>query len=464
MTIVKPVKGWKREGFTVARRVGGGIAAASLLLAACSFDQNANAVPQRTATIDVGTLVVSVNATGNIQAEAEVQLSFDQPGTVAQVNVTAGDAVKKGDVLASLDTADLELALSQAEASLIVANANYSRTVEGPRQADLDAAQSAVNAAYANYDKVKAGPQREDYADAEAALLNAEAQLRQAQGVYDRAYNANPAGINGSPAAMQLEQATNNYNAARARYDKLSQGPNDAQLSAAWQQVESAKANLERLQQPTKQYDIDQAEAQRTQAQLQVDQARRQLDQARLIAPRDGIISVLSVKAGETVPAKPVMTLVDLSQLHIDITVDEVDVARIEPGQDVVVTLDALPDQELKGTIERIAPTSTTVNGVVSYSVRVMLAGIAAPLKAGMTANTSIVLEKRENALLVPNWAVRRDRQSGKSYLTILQDDKTSREVEVEIGLRNETSSEILSGASKGQSVLAPQTQSLLGQ
>jgi HlyD family secretion protein len=118
----------------------------------------------------------------------------------------------------------------------------------------------------------------------------------------------------------------------------------------------------------------------------------------------------------------------------------------------------------LKGKIERIAPTSTTVSGVVSYSVRVLLDKSQAPLKAGMTANTSVVLEKRENVLLVPNWAIRRDNQSGKSFLTVQADDKTAREVEVKTGLRNETLTEIVSGASKGQVVLAPQGTSLLGQ
>jgi HlyD family secretion protein len=69
-----------------------------------------------------------------------------------------------------------------------------------------------------------------------------------------------------------------------------------------------------------------------------------------------------------------------------------------------------------------------------------------------------VVLERRENVLLAPNWALRRDRSTGKSYLTIPADDQTSKEVEVTIGLRNETFTEIVSGAETGQVILAPQT------
>jgi multidrug efflux pump subunit AcrA (membrane-fusion protein) len=112
----------------------------------------------------------------------------------------------------------------------------------------------------------------------------------------------------------------------------------------------------------------------------------------------------------------------------------------------------------MKGSVDRIAPTSTTLSGVVSYSVRVVLNKTDAPLKAGMTANTSIILERKSDVLLVPNWAVRRDKQTGKAYLTLQVDAKNSKEVEVQTGLRNDTNTEILSGVNEGQVILAPQT------
>ena len=138
------------------------VVVSSVLLAACNRPGAAtDTATQRSAVLDKGELTATVSATGNIQAESEVKLSFQQPGTAAQVLLQVGDSVKKGDVIAKLDTTDLELALSQSQASVlqaqnslanaqaqvIVATAGYSRTVEGTRPADLAAGQASLNAA-----------------------------------------------------------------------------------------------------------------------------------------------------------------------------------------------------------------------------------------------------------------------------------------------------------------------------
>lgn len=466
----------------------GAAVAALVLLGACSRP-GATTTSQRSATLNKQTLSATVSATGNIQPESDAKLSFQVAGQMAEVLKQQGDRVVKGEAIARLDTTDLSIAVSQAEASIqqaktnvsnaeqamIVAQANYSRTVEGTRPADVAAAQAAYAAALESYTKVKKGPTPQDLGTVEAGLRNAEAALKQAQFAYDLAFRVNPAGIGASPAALQLEQATNAYNSAKAQYDKVALGADNAQVAAAYQQVQSAKAALDKAKEPARSFDVDQVTAQRQQASLQLDNARtalklaelqaqsakRKLEQATLTAPKDGVLSVLTAKVGEMTAGTPIATLVDDSKLHIDITVDEIDVAKVKTGQDVVVTLDALPGTELRGKVERISPTSTTLNGVVSYVVRVVLSQASQNLRTGMTANASIVLDKRENVLVAPNWAVRRDRQTNKSYLTIKNGDKTS-EVEVQVGLKNETFTEIISGASEGQVVVAPITPSAI--
>ena len=466
----------------------GAAVAALVLLGACSRP-GATTTSQRSATLNKQTLSATVSATGNIQPESDAKLSFQVAGQMAEVLKQQGDRVVKGEAIARLDTTDLSIAVSQAEASIqqaktnvsnaeqamIVAQANYSRTVEGTRPADVAAAQAAYAAALESYTKVKKGPTPQDLGTVEAGLRNAEAALKQAKFAYDLAFRVNPAGIGASPAALQLEQATNAYNSAKAQYDKVALGADNAQVAAAYQQVQSAKAALDKAKEPARSFDVDQVNAQRQQAGLQLDNARtalklaelqaqsakRKLEQATLTAPKDGVLSVLTAKVGEMTAGTPIATLVDDSKLHIDITVDEIDVAKVKTGQDVVVTLDALPGTELRGKVERISPTSTTLNGVVSYVVRVVLSQASQNLRTGMTANASIVLDKRENVLVAPNWAVRRDRQTNKSYLTIKNGDKTS-EVEVQVGLKNETFTEIISGASEGQVVVAPTTPSAI--
>src|SRR5215217_2355975 len=93
------------------------------LLAGCARPgATTDANSQRTATLANGALTATVNATGNIEPESEVRLSFQQPGTIAEVFFDEGATVKKGDVIAKLDTTDLELALAQSQAQLENAN------------------------------------------------------------------------------------------------------------------------------------------------------------------------------------------------------------------------------------------------------------------------------------------------------------------------------------------------------
>ncbi len=450
------------------------ITAVSVSTSACSLlpnDANAAAPSANTATLSRGTLLATVSATGNIRPEREVRLAFLSSGVVAQVNVALGDVVRGGQVLAAIDSADAELslkkaqlALKDAEAALIIANADYNQLVEGTRTTEIDAAQAALSSAYANYQKITNGPNPADAALARARVLNAEAALRQTQAAYDNAYRANPAGIGASPEALKLEQATNDYNAAKAEYDRVYQAPGTAEKSAAYTQVANAKAQLDRLREPATTFQIERMEAQLMQAKNRIEQAKLDMEQAerkrtraQLIAPFDGVIAAVDVRAGESVGTEPILTLVKVDQLRVDVNVDEVDVAKIKPGQAVTLRIDSLPNLELKGKIERISPTSNIVNGVVVYVAQVLFQQDGNPLRPGMTVNTRIVLDTRNGVLLAPNWAVRKDKATGKSYLSVLAaDNKTQSEIEVQVGAKDESFTEILSGATEGQSVLAP--------
>ena len=473
------------------KRIKGNTAIAVLLIGSIALTACAEATAQalgqspaapQTAVLSLGSLDIGVEANGSIQPEAEIKLGFQQPGTVQEILADVSEPVKKGDVIARLDTIDLDLALSQAEASLaqskialdtantqvIIATASYSRTIEGSRKADIAAAQAALNAAATAYDKVKAGPQYEDIAAADAALKTAEASVRQAQFAYDDAYRRNPAGIGGTAAAVQLEQATNNFNAARAAYDKVAKGADNAQLSAAYQQVQSARAALDLAKNPARDFDVAQVLAQVDQAELQVrtaevqvqlaeiqvKQGQRRIEQATIKAPVDGVIAWVGMKEGESVGTQPVVSLVDESHFYIDVSVDEIDIANVQIGQPVKITLDALPGVAVNGSIQRINPTSAVLNGVVSYTARVQIDGDSPQLRPGMTADAAIVVGQRENVLLAPNWAIHTDPQTGKAYVMVKNGNATQ-QVEVGLGLRGAQYTEIIGGAQPGQTVVA---------
>lgn len=514
------------------------MAGATLLLSACTPPgaPSASAAAMTDAKATRGVIQQSIDATGNIVADSEAKISFQQAGIISAVRAKIGDAVKKGDVLAELDTIDLQLGVRQAEAqleqtrnsvrnaqqSIIIAQANYSRTVEGTRDADLKAAQEALQSAQANYakvtkgqstdaaaaqaavdaaqaslDKIKAGATAEDLAAVQAQLQNAEAALKLAQSAYDRVAGRNPAGVGGSPEALQLEQATNNFNLAKSNYDKVAKGADAAQVRAAEQQlavaqanlarfsgatdaanraaaqqaIAAAQANLDRLQQPARDFDLAQLTAQIEQAKVALDsantnvklseitlaQAKRRLDQAVLRAPFDGVVGSVNVREGESVSlgGAPVSAFVmaDTNGFHMDLTVDELDVTNVRVGQAVEIAVDALPGQRIAGTVERISSTGTKINGVVNYNVRVALSEGVDVLRSGMSGTASILLGRKDNALLVPAVAVHRDSATGKSFLSVRNGNQTQ-EVEVTTGLQDGKSVEIVAGLADGATVV----------
>jgi HlyD family secretion protein len=172
-----------------------------------------------------------------------------------------------------------------------------------------------------------------------------------------------------------------------------------------------------------------------------------------LIAPGDGTITMVGIKVGELSGGQPAFVLTDLSQHHVDVTVDEIDIGRVAEGQPVTVTLDALPGEMLGGWVDMIADTAQLDTGVVTYKVTVRLHPTDAPLRVGMTANVDIVTEQRKGILLVPNRFVRIDRTTGQAFVDQLVGGEVQ-SIEIQIGLRDETFSEVLAGLEAGDMVV----------
>ena len=140
----------------------------------------------------------------------------------------------------------------------------------------------------------------------------------------------------------------------------------------------------------------------------------------------------------------------DASRFYLDVLVDEVDIATVQAGQAVTVTLDALPNLVLAATVEKIAPVAQVNAGVVSYPVRLALAAGAGQLRGGLTATAAIVVSEVHDVVLAPNWAIRRDRDTGAAYVSLLRDGALV-EVPVTLGARDEEYSEVVAGAAAGE-------------
>ena len=420
----------------------------------------AKAPDYETLEITRGNISAIVSATGSVLPEREANLNFQGTGTIAQVAVKVGDRVKADQVLARLDTTDLELGVRQAEISLRQAKAQLQQLKEGPSASDLAAAQAALDSAQAAYQQVLKGSDKDQLAAAQAQVEQARVAVEQAQQAYDKIKDQPSAGM--FPQTLQLQQATINFNTAQAQYRVTARGANASQIAAAQAQVAQAQSSLDRLKKGPSAPQLEVAQAGIDQAQLALEQAQRRIENSRITAPWDGLVTAVNIVEGTLAgPGAPAFQLADNSKFHLDVQVDEIDVAGLAPGQPVTIEIDALPDQKLTGKVARISPAAvTTPTGGVSYKVRIDVDPSDAPLRAGMSATATILSSTRQDVILIPNRAVQIDRQTGQTYVERLVDGLPQK-VEVRLGLRDEQQSEVREGLSDGDQLVIRNRSSL---
>ncbi len=334
-----------------------------------------------------------VSAEGEVVPARTATLGFSLAARVVEVRAAEGDVVRQGDVLARLDDAVLQKQIAQAEAAVAAAQKQFDLLKAGGTPEQLAAAKAAIDAANANYARVKQGPTVEQVAQLKANLDNARAAVEQAQAAYDRAGGASNPFIGQTAEALQLQQATNAYEAASAAYKDALAHPTEAELAAAYSQVQQAQEALARLT-PTGQA-IEVAAAQVAQAQAALELARAQAANYVLVAPFDGTVGTRSIEVGEMAqPGAAAFVLADLSTLRIE-TVDlaEVDLPRIKLGAPVTITCESFPGQTFKGSVSQIAPLASTHGGDKVFKVIIALTpGSSASLKWGMTTNVEIAV------------------------------------------------------------------------
>ena len=212
-------------------------------------------------------------------------------------------------------------------------------------------------------------------ASAQAAQKEAEATLKEADAKYKRLINVRKLSGGKTPAQTELDEQA----AVVAR--------SQASVETAAAQIQTAQAELET--------------------------AQTDLTKAYISSPIDGVVLARSVEPGYAVAASlqavELLTLAsDLRTLELEIDVDEADVSVVQPGQKATFTVSAYPNKNFPATLTKVAygPTASDTN-VVTYTAYLKVSNNDLLLRPGMTATARIVTEQRENALLVPNTALR---------------------------------------------------------
>jgi len=409
----------------------------------------------RSAVVERGTMLVAVSSNGNVEPLARVGLAFDLPGRVAEVAVDVGDVVVTGDALARLDTTDLEFAAQQAEISLRAAQLRLERLQEPPDDADIEIARAAVSDAAAAYQAAQSNLTMTEHG---VSVGNEVRAARAARDETFRRYQDMVARL--GEGHTFTEMAHDAYLDALGRYNRAVESSEmqmttaQNELTRAYHVLQQAQDSLDKLLAGADEADVEAAQLDVDAAELGLEKARNDLAKAVLQAPFDGVVAAVNTTAGEMASAGlPVITLLDTSGFRLTVSVDEMDVGRLAVGQTVQVTLDALPDAEITGTVERIAPAATLEGGVVYYKVTVGLDSADVVIRTDMTANATIVVEELTGVLTIPTWVVRVDSVTGQTYVNRKVGERIER-VDVELGIRHEGVAHVLDGLTEGDVVV----------
>ncbi len=328
-------------------------------------------------------------------------------------------------------------------------------------------AKSNVKIAKLNLDKLNnhGKPTDEDIEKVEDQVEQAKVALQIAEQNYAQAKKAKIAKDN------QIKQTENQVKLAESQLAiandnlimaKNSTSSSDDSIDIRKAQVSQAEANLKQAN-----VNLDNAERQISINKDRIEQSKLQMEQAyntlqtalenlndyTITAPVSGTLLSLDIEEGDTISiGKPIAVIGNTKNFIVKAFADEIDAVNIKKGQSAVLSFDAFPYKEVKGTVEYIGNTTTTVSGVQAYEVKIKIDDLSIALKDGLSANVDITTQVKNNVLSVPIESVLY--RDGKYYVDVVKSDNTVQRKEVEIGISSDDYTEIVSGLSEGDTIL----------
>lgn len=335
-------------------------------------------------------------------AQPSLSLAFSAGGRLLSVEVQPGEVVEKDDLVATLDKSSLMEAVASAEAAQAIIRAQLAQALAPPDPAALASAETQVALAEAALAAGQANRSALFVPQDRAAIIEAEAALAEARLVWDSARRAHEQlilneilGSAEEQARLQAEAAFRALEAAEARLAQLQTGPTAASLQAADADIAQAEANLENARKQLELLSEGPAveelailEAQVAQAELNLDLANQALAKSQLLAPWAGtVLSVDSAPGALVASGTPIVTLLDVRRLEFHTTnLSERDLSQIKPGQKVLVTLKAFPDDPIEGVVKRLGPLAEgEVGDAAAFPAIIDLSETDLDIRPGMT-------------------------------------------------------------------------------
>jgi len=434
---------------------GGGYAAYARFFAGAEEPQQPTL---QTATVTQGDIVITADGSGELVPAAELELAFRTSGVLGEVLVETGDQAQKDEVLARLETDELERAVAEADAEVQLAQLDLADARQGPSDAEL--------------------------ADARAALRDAQVELKLAQDAYQNTFDS---GLDAAVkrAKEQRDWYVSYYQTQKSRFEDgdISQSEHDYAMNAmisadgryskavnqalteettaksrveqAQTAVYQARENLQLLESEPLTNTLTRATLAVDQALLAREKAQADLEAAQLYAPFDGTVMDVAATAGQQVGANTsILTLADLGQPLVRFWIEETDMGSVAVGYPVTIVFEALPNDTFSGEVVRVDPVLVTVDNTpaVQAYASLDLGDRAAHLLSGMTADVEVVAAEARNALLVPLEALR-ETSPGQTTVFVVKPNGELEMRAVVVGLRDPANAESISGLALGETV-----------
>jgi HlyD family secretion protein len=357
-----------------------------------------------------------IQVSGNLEL-TQVDISFKTAGRLIERTVTEGDWVKKGQLLARLDPAQLRHQDVRDKALISSAVSNYQQletSIAFQRatiESDVAARRAELNAAQAKLDALLNGNRTQDIQQSAAAVNDAKAQLEFAKSDWDRAQvlfkNEDISRQQYDQYRMKVDSLTAMLRQAEERYSLMKEGARKediegarADVARAQAGVKTAEANRLELERKEQELAARKAEIERSRAQEGISES--QLDDTAVYAPMDGVVLVKSAEVGEVLAAGTnVMTIGDIDHPWLRAYINETDLGRVKLGQQVNLTTDSFANKTYKGHVSFIASEAEFTPKQIQtkeervklvYRIKIDVENSSHELKSNMPVDAEIIL------------------------------------------------------------------------
>ena len=337
-------------------------------------------------------LSASIYGTGAVEPAQSAMLTWSTSGIVGEVNVKLGQNVKKDEILVSLDPESVSVDILQAQIEVINA-------------------QNALDDIYDNWESSLAQTKL-DLINAQEVLedLQDERRIMNYQRCTDERIEDLKDELDLAETLYKFRQNADTLkavNSAQANLNYCLADYTEREIAEAQLEVELGETRVENLQEQVDLLAEGPDPDQVTILETQLEIAQSRLDSPLIKAPFDGEVTMLLPQLGDVIRAgEQVVRLDDLTELHLDVQISEVDIPQVQVGQPAGLVFDAFFDETFTGEVIEIAPVGSTIQGVVEYTVRIKILDADSRIKPGMTAAVNIVIEEKKNVFVVPNEAI----------------------------------------------------------